>query len=163
LIAELLSDVRKFPPGGFSERRMRTFLSVAAGLTLTGFPAFAQAANLADALAKDASCVSVAEARQSLERAIAAAPADTPPDAIVSALYQIVGRDDVCAPAHEAARALAEATVAAAPALADRRLASESSAIVAATLAEAERRAANLKFEVGPPPRFMTRERKSGP
>lgn len=142
---------------------MRTFLSAAAGLTLTAFPAFAQGANLPDALAKDASCVSAVEARQSLERTIAAAPADTPPDAIVSALYQIVGRDDVCAPARDAARALAEATAAAAPALADQRLASASSAIVAATLAEAERRAANLTFEVGPPPRFMTRERKSGP
>jgi len=32
-----------------------------------------------------------------------------------------------------------------------------SSAAIAATLAEAERRVANLKFEVGPPPRNLTR------
>jgi hypothetical protein len=34
---------------------------------------------------------------------------------------------------------------------------SPTSAVVAATLAEAQRRAANLKFEVGPPPRNLTK------
>lgn len=120
-------------------------------------------------LAANANCSSVADARASLEAAVGLAPSDTTQNAIVTALREIAGRDDLCTELKEAAKDFA---VQAAdepppapvepPAAASPSPVSTSSSIVAATLAEAERRAANLKFEVGPPPRFMTRERKSG-
>ena len=80
----------------------------------------------------------------------------------MSALHQLAGRDGLCVEVRDAARSFADQAVAETLARADEHIASASSSIVAATLAEAERRAANLKFEVGPPPRFMTKERNSG-
>lgn len=41
--------------------------------------------------------------------------------------------------------------------------ATSASAIVAATLAEADRRLANMKFVIGPPPRNMTKGRNPAP
>jgi hypothetical protein len=146
------------------EQRLRILFSMTAGFLLVAHPASAQSAGLADALAANASCASVADARASLEQRLGQAPPDTAHDAIVSALRQIAERNDLCTELKDAARAFADQAAAGAPQPAtDESFASASSSIVAATLAEAERRAANLKFEVAPPPRFMTKERISRP
>ena len=142
---------------------MRVLFSTAVGLLLAAYPACAQGAGLADVLAANANCASAADARASLERALGQTPPDTTQDAIVSALRQVAGRDDLCTELKDAARDFADQAVAETLNRADEYIASASSSIVAATLAEAERRAANLKFEVAPPPRFMTKERISRP
>ncbi len=142
---------------------MRTLFSATAGVMLAVYPACAQSADLADALAANASCASVADARASLEQTLVLASPNTSQSAIVSALRDVAGRDDLCTELKEAARSFADQAVVESPAPGDEQIASASSAIVAATLAEAERRAANLKFEVAPPPRFMTKESISRP
>jgi hypothetical protein len=164
------------------ERRLRTLFSSAAGFLLAASPAAAQNVSLADVLAANARCTSAAEARTSLERAIAQTPPDTTGDAIVSALRDLSSRDGLCTELKTAARSFADQAAAVdvppkpvespqsqeeslqseVPSLPETHVTSASSSIVAATLAEAERRAANLKFEVAPPPRFMTKERNSG-
>ncbi len=142
---------------------MRTLVSVAAGFVLAAYPASAQSVSLADTLLTNASCFSTADARASLEGALAQAAPDTSQTAIVSALRDIAGRDDLCTELKDAARNFADQAVGESLVRADAPLPSTSSAIVAATLAEAERRAANLRFDVAPPPRFLTKERISRP
>jgi hypothetical protein len=162
---------------------LRTLLSSAAGFLLAAYPAAAQGVSLADVLAANARCASPADARVSLERAVAQSPPDTTRDAIVAALRELSERDGLCTELKTAARDFArQATAVETPDKAEDKaddpektaeaeetdekagehIAPASSSIVAATLAEAERRAANLKFEVAPPPRFMTKERISG-
>lgn len=135
-----------------------------AGLLLAVQPAVAQEASLTDFLAGQANCASVADARASLEQALIQSSPDTSRDAILTSLREVAGRDDLCTELKEAAVAFADQVLAetAAPEQADMEVSSASSALVVATLAEAERRAANLTFDVAPPPRFMTKERISG-
>ncbi|HEY7797842.1 MAG TPA: hypothetical protein VIA80_03695 [Hyphomonadaceae bacterium] len=142
---------------------MRTLFPVAAGLFLAAYPASAQSAGLADILAANANCESVADARASLERNLAQASPDTSQDAIISALREVAGRDGLCTELKAAAGDFADQALAESVTATDEAVSSASTSIVAATLAEAERRAANLKFEVAPPPRFMTKERNSRP
>jgi hypothetical protein len=80
------------------------------------------------------------------------------PGDIGAALNLIAADQARCSPVREAATALAAGYVAAAPAPApEERQDEQNRAIVAQTLAEADRQAAQLRFEVGPPPRNMTR------
>jgi hypothetical protein len=143
---------------------LRIILSSTAGLLLAVQPAAAQVAGLADILAGRASCASVADARASLEHALTQSPPDTSRDAILTSLREVAGRDDLCTELKEAAAAFADQVLAetTAPEQADTEVSSASSALVVAALAEAERRVANLTFNVAPPPRFMTKERISG-
>ena len=76
-------------------------------------------------------------------------------------LNQISADGAVCQAIRDAAKDLATAYAQEDPAQQD-EIVKASRAIVAETLAEAERRAANLQFEVGPPPRHMTKGRNSG-
>jgi hypothetical protein len=145
------------------ERRLRTLFSAAAGLVFAAYPASAQSVGLVDVLAANANCESVADARASLERTLAQASPDTSQDTIVSALREVAERDGLCTELKEAARSFADQALAESVKSADEAISSASTSIVAATLAEAERRAANLKFDVAPPPRFLTKERISRP
>ena len=153
--------------GSHVERRLRIVFSSAAGLMFAVQPAAAQEATLADFLVTQGSCVSAADARASLEEAVGLTPADTRRDAILSALQQVASRDNLCTELKDAAGAFASQVVAAAAPpveVADQPVepVPTASELVVATLAEADRRAANLTFEVAPPPRFMTKERISG-
>jgi hypothetical protein len=146
------------------ERRLRILFSAAAGILLAAGQAFAQSVGLADILAANANCSSVADARASLEHTLGQASPDTSQLVIVSALRQIAERGDLCTELKEAARNFADQAVDETPEKrAEEAISSASSSIVAATLAEAQRRAENLKFDVAPPPRFMTKERISRP
>lgn len=83
-------------------------------------------------------------------------------DALGTALNQVANDAARCAPMREAAKELA-ATYVVVPELTPEEEASASArAVVAQTLAEADRNAASLKFEVGPPPRNMTKGRGAG-
>ena len=127
-------------------------------LTLASSAASAQTADsLAAQIAKDAACNSP-EARTGLQDNIAkagAAPAD-----ILAALNAIAADAAACAPVRAAATELgAELAAVVAP---DDSIAVASNLVVADALAEAERRATNMKFEVGPPPPRLTRGRSAG-
>lgn len=86
------------------------------------------------------------------------------PEAIAAALNLIAADQARCSPVREAATALAAGYVPAAPAQTpEQQQAAQTQAILAQTLAEADKQAAQLKFEVGPPPRNMTSGRPERP
>ncbi|MDP3738001.1 MAG: hypothetical protein Q8R02_11460 [Hyphomonadaceae bacterium] len=141
------------------ERSLRLFL-VSAGLLLTS-PAIAQQAVTDTAqLVLGVSCTSAAEARIGLESAVSRSLQGSADDAVIAALNQISADASVCSPARDAATELSNAIVDASASAAIREIAVASGSIVGVTLAEADRRAANLKFKVGPPPRNMTKGRE---
>ncbi len=78
-----------------------------------------------------------------------------PADAVLAALNLVAADAQRCAPIRDAATELA-----ASPALpqlaAPDPAAAQSQAVIAQTLADANSKAGQLKFEVGPPPRNMT-------
>lgn len=81
-------------------------------------------------------------------------------DLVASALALLGADNTACEPVREAARALGvELSVAMEP---DASVTDPARALVAATLAEADRRAAAMKFEVGPPPLNLSRGRQGG-
>ena len=128
-------------------------------LTFATPSASAQRDNLTGKLTAGVVCtVPGAEAtlRYNISKA-AAAPSD-----IASALNAIVGDPTACGPMRDAASKLAASITLRTSADAKDRAPAASSKIIADALAEAERRAANMKFEVGPPPAKVTRGRNPG-
>jgi hypothetical protein len=130
---------------------LRTLLSVVFGVFGVAAPvAFAQSAtSLAETLSGDAPCAAQ-DARTALKINVGksgAAAAD-----IAVALRAIAIDTDVCAQVRDAAGELM-AAMALPP---ERRAAAVPSRAIADTQAEAERRAASMKFEVGPPPPRLT-------
>ena len=137
-------------------------LMISAALLAAIAPALAQqAAPDAAQLASTITCVSPAEAQTALDAAITRLLQTAPRDTAITVLNQISADQTVCAPVRDAATGLAATVVAASAAAADQQISEASGSIVGATLAEAEHRAANLKFEVGPPPRNMTKGREA--
>jgi hypothetical protein len=84
-------------------------------------------------------------------------------DVIGAALNVVAANSAVCEPIRTAATELAATYVVIVPPSDEELAAQESRAVVEQTLAEAERQATQLKFEVGPPPRNKTRGRGAGP
>lgn len=143
------------------ERLLRALFATTIGiLTLASPVASAQIADsLTAQIAKDAACTSP-EARTRLQDNIAKAGAA--PAELLAALNAIAADTAACAPVRAAATELA-ITLAPAPVVApDDIITAASNMVVADTLAEAERRASNMKFEVGPPPPRLTRGRSAG-
>jgi hypothetical protein len=143
---------------------MRIIIS-AAGLLAVAMPAFAQKAGVVAAdLRKNVACAAPA-ARSGLEAAIGRSTALAAD--IDLALKAISDDTAICSPQRDAALAIASARSSRAgapetsPSLSN-PLAPTSREAVAAALAEAERQANNLKFEVGPPPPTITKGRNSG-
>jgi hypothetical protein len=129
-------------------------------LVFTASQAFGQAVDgLAAQLAKGAACASP-DASDGLLTAVAktAAPAAD----ILAALEVIAGDANACEPVRSAAKELAVSLAGSVPAAAEFQTAVASIPAIAETQAEAERRAASLKFEVGPPPANLTRGRSPG-
>ncbi len=83
------------------------------------------------------------------------------PVLLAEALALLGADEDVCDPIRAAARSLA-ADLAVTTVNPDAQVRDAARAAVDATLAEAERRAASLKFEVGPPPLNLARGRSGG-
>jgi hypothetical protein len=121
-----------------------------------------EAAPLAQELMVGVRC-SEARAAEDLEFRIKRMKAT--PDEVDAALRALAANASTCEPVRAAALAFVgeEAPAAEAiPAAAEEDNTEAARAIASQTLAEADRRAQALKFEVGPPPRHMTRGRKSG-
>lgn len=82
-----------------------------------------------------------------------------PNDVIGAALNRVAADETRCAPMREAATELAGALIVVPPPTEEELAVQSSRQVVAQTLAEADRRVGTLKFEAGPPPRNMTRDR----
>lgn len=142
------------------EQSLRLFL-VSAGLMLAAAPAIAQqAVNDTAQFVRGVSCASIAEARTDLEGVVSQLLQGSTDDVLISVLNQISADASVCSPARDAAAAMSATIIEASAAAASREIAAASGSIVGVTLAEADRRAANLKFKIGPPPRNMTKGRE---
>jgi hypothetical protein len=142
------------------ERSLRLFLA-SVGMMIAASPAFAQEVTFdAAKLASGVSCASTTEARVGLQAAISQSLSGTPGDVVVGLLNQLSADAATCRPVRDAAKELSTAVVDASATAASEEIAAASGAIVDATLAEADRRAASLKFKVGPPPRNMTQGRE---
>lgn len=115
-----------------------------------------------DALTKDVACAASA-AKPALDANVRKELGDGQGarSAMAARLNQISSDSTVCGPVRDAAKDLASTYAAADPASGP-TASHAPNAAVAEALAEAQRRLANLKFEVGPPPRNMTKGRTSG-
>lgn len=139
------------------ERLLRPLAAVVLMLTFATPQTFAQEVErLSAVLVKDVSCGST-DALDGLNANIAASGASSPDVQI--ALGVIAADAAVCPAIRDAARGF---VLSPPPSPAGGHAASASSAVIADALAEAERRAANMKFEVGPPPPRLTRGRNPG-
>jgi hypothetical protein len=125
-------------------------------LTFAAPMAWAQADRLSAVLVKDVAC-SAPDAMAGLQRNLSTA--DASPIDTRAALGAIAADTLICTPIREAAEDLVNSSFSAAVGPS----AAASNSIIAEALAEAERRAANMKFEVGPPPPRLTRGRNPGP
>lgn len=142
---------------------MQPFRAVTLGATLVWLApvALAQDAAIIGVLTENVRCFG-ANAREDLGFNVKKLENATA-DALIAALDQVANDAARCAPLREAAKELA-ATYTVVPELTPEEVASASARErVAQTLAEADRNAASLKFEVGPPPRNMTKGRGAGP
>ena len=154
-----LSDGKRARQVSCLKRPLRA-VTVAATLTWLAPATLAQDADIVGPLTENVRCFE-ANAREDLGfniKQLGSAIAD----ALGAALDQVANDAARCAPLREAAKELA-ATYVVVPELTPEE---QSSAFarerVAQTLAEADRHAASLKFEVGPPPRNMTKGRGAG-
>ena len=84
-------------------------------------------------------------------------------EALGAALNKVAEDAARCLPLREAARELAANYVVVPVLTAEEQASASARQAVAQTLAEADRNAASLKFEVGPPPRNMTKGRGADP
>lgn len=84
-------------------------------------------------------------------------------DVIGAALNSVAADQTRCEPIRAAAAELAATYIAFAPPTEEELAAEAARQKLAQTLAEADQRVGTLKFEMGPPPRNMTRERASAP
>src|SRR5689334_6711723 len=143
------------------EPMRRLFLPAA--LLLSAPAALAQTPAPADALANGVACT-VPAATTGLNANVQAAiqGGQGTSDAMSQRLNQISSDGSVCQAVRDAAKDLASAYAPPSEAAELDEPAKASSAIFADAMAEARRRAANLKFELGPPPRHLTKGRNSG-
>ena len=145
------------------ERSLRTVLATL-GMLMAVSPAVAQVAqevsNDTVNLASGVSCASTVEARAGLQTAVTQLLPGSPGDVVVGLLNQVSADVAACTPVRDAATELSASVVAEGATAAATEISAASGAIINATLAEADRRAASLKFEVGPPPRNVTRGRE---
>jgi hypothetical protein len=152
-------SVGEIPVLGRTEHNLRVLFLAAAGLALAA-PAFAQnAGELGKALAKGVSCASAASAKTNLDDNVGASKAST--SDIITSLGQIASDTNTCQPLRDAARDKSNELSASMASQDQDRLKAASRAVVDAALAEADQKVANLEFEVGPPPRNLTRRREA--
>lgn len=88
---------------------------------------------------------------------------EKPDDVIGAALNRVAADQTRCEPMRTAAAELAAIYVVTPPPTEEELAAEAARQALAKTLAEADQRVGALKFELGPPPRNMTRTRASAP
>ena len=152
-------SVGEIPVLGSTEHSLRVLFLAAAGLALAA-PAFAQnAGDLGKALVKGVSCASAANAKTNLDDNVGASKASMPD--LIASLGQIASDANACQPLRDAARDKSNELSVSLASQDEDKLKAASRAVVDAALAEADQKVANLKFEVGPPPRNLTRGREA--
>lgn len=88
---------------------------------------------------------------------------EKPDDVIGDALNRVAADETRCAPMREAATELAQTYIVTPPPTEEELQAENARQVLAQTLAEADQRVGTLRFETGPPPRNMTRDRTPHP
>lgn len=137
-------------------KRPLCFVVLTTALIGSAPAAIAQEGDIAGPLTEGVSC-SGSSARNDLELNIQKLEAAN--EAVGAALSRVAGDATRCAPVREAANELAAVYLVATPPDVQEPAALSAGSVVEQTLAEADRNAASLKFEVGPPPRNMTKAR----
>jgi hypothetical protein len=140
----------------------RPFRLLALTIVLAGSSsaALAQDADIVGPLTEGVRC-SGSNAKEDLEFNIRKLEAT---DEAISVALGLVANDEVwCQPMRDAANELILVYPVATPAPVEDPSAITARQVIDQTLADADRKAASLKFEVGPPPRNMTRGRGSVP
>lgn len=140
--------------------QMRIAIAAASLLACAAPSTAQQASGLIADLRKDVVC-SASGAKAGLEANVAKAAAAAAD--IDAALKAIAADPAICAPLREAALDISGTRAGASASPEAPNAASSSRQAVAQALAEADARASNLKFEVGPPPPNLTKGRISGP
>jgi hypothetical protein len=130
------------------------------GLTMLAPATFAQEVDVVGPLTEGVRCFG-SNAREDLLFNVKKLEAAD--DVIGAALNAIAADEARCAPMREAATELAATYVVVPAPTPEEAVAISTRELVEKTLAEADRRAGSLKFEVGPPPRHMTKGRGGGP
>lgn len=120
--------------------------------------AIAQDTDILAPLADGVRCLG-ANAREDLELNIKKLSVTT--DTIALALGVVANDEARCQPIRDAANELVAVYSLATPAPVEEPAAATAGRLIDETLADADRKAASLKFEVGPPPRNMTKGRGS--
>ena len=149
-------------PDGKRQRPGTPLRLVALTVVLSAFAplAVAQEADITGILTGNVRCSS-ASAKEDLGYNIK--KLETTPEAIGAALNVVAADAARCAPLREAAAELAAGYVVQPVQTAEELAAASTRKVIEQTLAEADRNAASLRFEVGPPPRKMTAGRGPGP
>jgi hypothetical protein len=142
-----------------AKRRICSFalLALAAGPAAS---AIAQEPDLLGPLTDSVRC-SGAGAQEDLQNKLMRLTAS--PEAVTSALKLVAADPSRCEPLRAAAAELAGTVGLAAPPSEEEVATDSARAVVAQSLAEAEANAIRLKFDVGPPPRNMTKGRTERP
>lgn len=154
-----LSDGRSQCATGREKRLVR---AIAMAFVLAGFSAsaIAQDTDIVGPMTDGVRCLAPG-ARGDLELNIKklAAPAD-----VIGVALGVIANDETrCQPMRDAANELVAVYAMATPAPVEDAAAATAGRLIDETLADADRKAASLKFEVGPPPRNMTKGRGSIP
>ncbi len=136
------------------------FVVVTIGLAALAPVAFAQDADLAGPLTEGVRCFG-SNAKEDFVFNIKKLEATD--NVIGTALNGIAADEARCAPMREAARELAATYMIIPEPKPEETAVNSARSLVEKTLAEADRKAGSLKFDVGPPPRHMTKGRMGGP
>lgn len=135
-------------------------VALTAALAVVAPQALAQDADIFGQLTANVRCISPG-AKEDLEYNIKRL-GTTGSEAISATLTVIAADSQRCEPLRQAATELAGAYILAPPPTAEDLAAAAARVAVNQSLAEADAAAANMKFEVGPPPRNMTKGRGNG-
>jgi len=152
-----LSDGKQRTPGGRARRLVHS-VALTVVLSCSVPAALAQDANLVGSLTEGVRC-SATNAKEDLESNIRKLQAAN--ELIGAALGSVANDEGSCQPMRDAANELVAVYLIATPAPVEDPSAAARQ-VIDQTLADADRKAASMKFEVGPPPRNMTRGREMG-
>lgn len=140
-------------------KRSVRFFVVTIGLAALAPAAFAQDVDLVGPLTEGVRCFG-SNAKEDLVFNVKKLEAAD--DVIGAALNAVAADEARCAPMREAARELAATYMIIPEPKPEETAVNSARSLVEKTLAEADQKAGSLKFDVGPPPRHMTKGRVGG-
>lgn len=140
-------------------KRSVRFFVVTIGLAALAPAAFAQEVDVVGPLTEGVRC---SEANVKEDLLFNVKRLEATDDVIGAAVNAIAADEARCAPLREAAAELAATYVVIPEPTPEETAVTSARELVEKTLAEADQKAGSLKFEVGPPPRHMTKGRVGG-